>query len=467
MSVLGKTVPPSMRLEDIDPEIAWQPWSPSEDERWNRQRASLLFRRAGFGATQEELKNAVAISPSEAIDKLLRKDSSEESRLDSFERESTGLAQSVLATSDTKQLATWWIHRMLNTPSPLVEKMTLFWHGHFATGAEKVQDAELMYIQNCLLRKNSLGSFQKLAQGIAKDPAMLIYLDSSSNRKAHANENFARELMELFCLGEGKYTESDVQQLARCFTGWEIRRKQFRFNPFQHDTSLKSLLGLSGIESGESAIDCVLASPHMPQFIAHKLFRFFVSDESHPSSELLSPLVERFKSADYTIESIVEMILKSRLFLSGWSIGRKVRSPIELVIGWMRTMKCSSNLGFVSDRLRTLGQAVFFPPNVKGWEGGRNWINSSTLVGRANLIYDLIHHENTRFDGAPLTVFTDRIAASDQSQLATWFAMHFLVSELSAPEYEQLANSIDMYKPGRWQSQTLVYLASLPRIHLS
>ena len=151
---------------------------------------------------------------------MVLSETSNKSDIGAFESDSSELAKAVLATTDVKQLAAWWLHRMLNTPTPLVEKMTLFWHGHFATGAEKVQDAELMRSQNSLLRDNALGNFRSLAQGIAKDPAMLIYLDSVSNRKAHANENFARELMELFCLGEGNYSEADVQQLAKCFTGW-------------------------------------------------------------------------------------------------------------------------------------------------------------------------------------------------------------------------------------------------------
>lgn len=471
MLALGKTIPPSippsMRLEDIDPTIAWQVWEPSADEPWDYRRASLLYRRACFNATQQELQASVSMDPIGSVERLVREASSASDDSVSFERDSSELAQSVLAKSDVKQLAAWWLHRMLHTPRPLVEKMTLFWHGHFATGAEKVLDAELMYFQNKLLRENSLGSFRKLVQGIAKDPAMLLYLDSASNRKAHANENFARELMELFCLGEGNYTEGDVQQLAKCFTGWEIRRKQFRFNPYQHDASSKTLLGTPGLESGESAIECVLASPHMPLFIAKKLFCFFISDDSHPSQALLAPLAKRFVETDYSIQSVVEMILKSRLMLSGWSIGRKVRSPIELVVGWMRAMQCTSNLGFVADRLRTIGQSVFFPPNVKGWEGGRSWINSSTLAGRANLIYELIYHENTRFDGTTLPQFANKMGLQDQRGLAAWFAKHFLVSEPSELEHEQLTKSLDITKPDRWPLQSLAVLASLPRIHLS
>ena len=465
--MISKTIPANTRLEDIDPAIAWQTWEPSDKEPWDNRCASLLHRRAGFGSTQEELRVTLSLRPEEVIANMVRSESGNISELDAFESDSAELAKAVLATADVKQLATWWLHRMLNTPTPLVEKMTLFWHGHFATGAEKVQDAELMRSQNMLLRANALGNFRSLAQAIAKDPAMLIYLDSVSNRKAHANENFARELMELFCLGEGNYSEADVQQLAKCFTGWEIRRKQFRFNPYQHDDSMKTLLGKSDIESGESAIDCVLASPQMPLFIVRKLFRFFVSEDANPSDAFLSPIADQFVKSNFSISIVVQLILGSRLMLSGWSTGRKVRSPIELAIGWMRTMKCTTNMGFLSERLRTIGQAVLFPPNVKGWEGGRAWINSSTLVGRANLIYELIHHANTRFDGVTLSAFAERNHAKDPDQLATWFAKLFFVDDLSDTERERLTKSLDSSKPDRWAAQSMVYLTSLPRIHLS
>lgn len=463
----SQTLPQTLRLDELDPAIAWQAWEPSAEEPWDARRAALLHRRAAFAPTQEQLTATLAMRPNDVVAKMVHGETNEATLVSSFEKDSAELSKAVIATSDAKQLAAWWLHRMLFTPTPLVEKMTLFWHGHFATGAEKVQDVELMFSQNKLLRDNAVGNFRDLVQGIAKDPAMLIYLDSVSNRKAHANENFARELMELFCLGEGNYTEADVQQLAKCFTGWEIRRKQFRFNPYQHDDSPKTLLGKNDIGSGESAIDCVLASPHMPRFIVRKLFRFFVSDEAIPSDELLAPLADRFTQTNFSIASVVQMILGSRLMLSGWSIGRKIRSPIELAIGWMRAIQCTTNMGFLSDRLRTIGHAVFFPPNVKGWDGGRTWINSSTLVGRANLIYELVNHENTRFDGSKLQGFVDRNKIKEPSQLTALFAKLFLIEDLSEPERRQLLKSIDASKPDRWASQVLVHMASLPRIHLS
>ncbi len=383
-------------LDQIDPEDAWKAWKPTEGQAWDKRRAALLYRRAAFCAPESVLESAVQGDVQDIVDRLVdSKDSSGD-----FEADSKELQKSVRATGDSQQLAKWWLHRMLNTPNPLLEKLTLFWHGHFATGAEKVLDVDLMFEQNQLLRTHAMGDFKAMVHGISKDPAMLIYLDSVTNRKAHANENYARELMELFCLGEGHYTEADVQQLARCFTGWEIRRKQFRFNSYQHDTGKKTVLGNDQIESGEEAIDQVLKSPDVAPFLIRKLFRFLVCDEPSPSDALIAPLVKQLRDEELNIRGVVRTMLGSRLLLSGWSVGRKVRSPVELAIGFLRVTEANANLDLIATRLREIGQAVFYPPNVKGWDGGRAWINSSTLVGRANMIHRLVHDENSRFGKA-------------------------------------------------------------------
>jgi uncharacterized protein (DUF1800 family) len=471
------TIERTAKLESISPDVAWERWAPSDAEPWNGARASLLHRRAGFGVNSFELQASIDTSPGQAIDQLFPAqgdptdlpgaDAKAKAAIESFELDSSTLARSVLATSDVKKLAAWWLHRMLHTPHQLVEKMTLFWHGHFATGAEKVLDPELMLAQNQLLRRHAMGHFSELVHCIAKDPAMLIYLDSVSNRKARANENFARELMELFCLGEGNYSEEDVQQLAKCFTGWEIRRKQFRFNPYQHDSSSKRLFGQENIESGEQAIDCVLANASMPRFIVRKLFHFLVSDESSPSDDFLAPLVTRFVESHFQLTPVVKMILSSRLMLSGWSIGRKVRSPLELVLGWMRTMQCTSNLGILQNRLGDLGQSLFFPPNVQGWVGGRSWINSAALAARSNLIYELLHQENSRFGGGNLAAYLEKNGLQDPMQAVQWFEQHFLIEPISDLDREQMAEALSQAKPNERYEFALSWLARMPRIHLS
>lgn len=396
-----------MKNTVIDPTWAWTPYRPAGENPWNRTRAAHLLRRAGFGASSDEIDAAVAQDPAEVVANLVAPDLDAE-----FERESDAFATTILASGNPKQLSAWWSYVMLRTPHPLLEKTTLFWHGHFATSAEKVEDAGAMYHQNRLFRQYALGDFDKLTHAISRDPAMLTYLDSATNRKARPNENFARELMELFCLGEGNYSEKDIQELARCFTGWEIRRGNFRFNRFQHDTGTKSVLGHSGpMPKGES-IDVVLDQSAAPQFIVRKLIRYFMFDEPVASDELVAPLAKELRERAWDIGHVVRRILTSQLFYSEHVVGRKVRSPVDLVVGLLRTLEGSTNAYQLGDDLHLLGQGLFYPPNVKGWDGGRAWINSSTLLGRANVIGRIMLDEKTRFAGGNLMEYFDRLDAN-------------------------------------------------------
>jgi uncharacterized protein (DUF1800 family) len=388
--------------------------------------------------------------------------------IESFEQESEQIAKTVQTGGNIESIAAWWLHRMLHSPSPLVEKMTLFWHGHFATGADKVNDSELMVQQNRLLRKHALGDFRELVQAVSKDPAMLLYLDSATNRKTHPNENYARELMELFCLGEGNYTEQDVQQLARCFTGWEIRRKSFRFNPYQHDSGAKTLFGTVEVASGEQAIDAVLAHPSMPVFIAGKLVRFLVCDEPTLSAAFLEPLARKFKQADGSIESLVRTILSSKLMLSDWSFGKKVRSPVEFAIEWMRSLQMTTNMSRLAQGLDGIGQALFNPPNVKGWDGGRAWINSSTLIGRSNLMVDLLREPATRFGRGDLDAWLKSEQLSSPKQWLDWLETNLLSVRLNDADRQRLESIAQASELGldRWKNM-LVALSQNPKIHLS
>jgi len=407
----------------IDPAWAWSPFEPSTEQAWDVRRAAHLFRRAGFGATTHQLDEAVRRPPADVVRELV----SQAVDASNSDAATDPLARAMLATGNARSLATWWLHRMLNTNSQLLEKLTLFWHGHFATGADKVTDSALMFAQNQLLRRHSLGSFAEMTHAIARDPAMLIYLDSATNRKAHPNENFARELMELFCLGEGNYSEKDVQELARCFTGWEVRRDRFRFNRYQHDTGQKSILGQQGEFSGDDGVDIVLARSSCPEFIVGKLIRFFVFDEPAASPELVAPLAELFRESELQVAPVIERLLGSNLFFSEHAIARRLRSPVELIIGLLRSLEASTNLNLVADGLHELGHSVFFPPNVKGWDGGRTWINTSTLLGRANLIGAVLQSDKTRFTGGDLASLAARNSATEPVALLDWLE-HLLLA---------------------------------------
>ena len=378
--------------------------------------AAHLYRRAGFSATWDGLTAAIKQEPAKLVAKLVRGPKTDKV----FERQSRDLAEAMLATGNPRNLSAWWLHRMIGAPHPLLEKTTLFWHGHFATSAAKVTDSRLMLAQHKLLRQHALGQLGPLVQAISRDPAMLIYLDSTTNRKVRPNENYARELMELFCLGEGNYSEQDIKEIARCFTGWGVRSGRFRYKQFQHDEGSKTFFGQTGNFDGEDAVRIVLAQPAAAEFIAGKLFRFFVCDEPAPPAALIGPLAKQLRENDFTIGPVIERILSSRLFFSGASIGRKIRSPVEFCVGLLRALGGATNAYRLAEELAQMGQAVFFPPNVKGWEGGRHWINTSTLLARANLVGRLVGGEESNFAAGDLAKLAKQCGADSPEEIVDW-----------------------------------------------
>ena len=458
----------------IDPDWAWSPFIPSTEQPWSRRLAAHLCRRAGFGATSQELDELSRQSPAELAHDFVE-NATAAARLNP---EADALATAMLATGNSRNLAAWWLYRMLNsvwsgstatTTSPLLEKLTLFWHGHFATGADKVDDAEMMFAQNRLLRRHAVGDFGVMTQEISRDPAMLIYLDSTTNRKAHPNENYAREIMELFCLGEGNYTERDIQELARCFTGWEVRRKTFRFNRYQHDTGSKTILGETGTFGGEEGVEIVLKQNALPRFIARKLIHFYAFDEPAAPEHLVEPLAKLFRESDLQIAPVIERILASNLFYSPLAIGRKVRSPVELGIGMLRCLDGSANLERLARGLDEIGQAVFYPPNVKGWDGGRSWINTSTLLGRSNLIGELLQNEATRFDGQNLETLVKRHGVASPDRLINWLDDLLLAVPLSDSAKQKLIDLAEQTtgEPSRRIARLIQTLSTVPQFHLA
>ena len=376
--------------------------------------------------------------------------------------------QTVVSGGDPKRLSAAWVYRLLSTPNQLLEKLTLFWHGHFATGAEKVTDANLNWQQNQLFRQHALGDFTKLAHGISQDPAMLIYLDSAVNRKAHPNENFARELMELFCIGEGNYSERDVQELARCFTGWEIKNSRFRKNRYQQDTGDKTVLGQTGTFDGEDGVRIVLEQPHLERFLARKWFRFFVADEPEPSEELLQPLAACFRAHELHIAPAIKMLLQSNLFFSAHAIGRRIKSPVELIVGMLRSLGATSNAQLIAQGLLSVGQGLFYPPNVKGWDGGRAWINSSTLLGRSNLVADILKNESTLFGRQNLTDYLASFDVRSSEQALSHFEICLSPIRLSDTTRGQLCDTFSVARGDREQTlRSLLHaFISLPQSQL-
>ena len=448
----------------IDPDWAWSEYDPSDaDMTWGPRRASHLYRRAGFGADYDTLQAAIPNGPTSIVDAWLG------SSTPDFAEQMNRVAKSVVATNSAEGLAAWWAYRMLHSPRPLAEKLTLFWHSHFATSIAKVENVRLMFDQNETLRRHASGDFQALVQAISRDPAMLIYLDSNTNRKAHPNENYARELMELFCLGEGRYTEHDIRELAKCFTGWEIRREKFRFNRRQHDSGEKSLLGSKGAFSGEEAVQVVLRHQATPEFIVGKLVTFFVFDEPSPPPTLIAPLARQLRRDDLNLHSVVRRILTSNLFFSEYALGRKIRSPAELCVGLPRCLEATADMYLLSTAMGAAGQKLFQPPNVKGWPGGRAWINSSTLLARSNFVTQMFEHERTKFTAGTIS---DLLAAYDldgAGQLIDWLTVLFLPVEMHSDARRTLADVWNASQDDKQHAfkNVVAALSTLPEFQLA
>lgn len=444
----------------LSAEEAWQPYSSSAAHPWNRQRAAHLLRRASGGCSPRQLTAAVAAGPQATVRQLVSARPDEP-----FEQTSRGLADAVLAGGEPRSLAAWWLYRMLHTTAPLQERLTLFWHGHFATSGAKVTDARLLYNQHELFRRHALGRFADLAHGIARDPAMLLYLDSATNRRSHPNENFARELLELFCLGLGHYTERDIQQLARCFTGWEVRQGNFRFNAYQHDRGEKEFLGRRGTFSGDEAVDVVLAQPAVAEFVVGKLVRELVADEPELRADYCRPLVARFQQSGLDLADLVTAILESRLLLEEPPAGRKVRSPVDFAVGWLRSVDGLTNLQTLASDLAQLGQSLFFPPNVKGWPGGRAWINSAALVGRANLLRRLVQEGQTRFGGQSFDDWVARQGWRSPEETVEGLAELWLAVPLTTGIRDAL---VALLAPGSGGAAGVAHaLSLLPEMHVA
>ena len=291
---------------------------------------------------------------------------------------------------ETRRVAHWWANRMLVTKRPLEEKMTLFWHGHFATNEEKVRDYRKLLNQNQVFRDYGTGNFKDLLVAVSQDPAMLAFLDAGVNVKGSPNENFAREIMELFTMGVGNYSEQDIREAARAFTGWNYADLKFVVNTREHDTSNKTFLGQTGAWDGLDIIDMILERPVTAEYISGKIYKFFVREDISP--QLQKELGASLYSSGYEITPLLEKIFLSKDFYSATSMGTHVKSPIELVISTYKKLGLDVIPGVPDfyDTTESLGQILLFPPTVAGWAGGRSWVTPGLLLARGNFVYDTV-----------------------------------------------------------------------------
>jgi uncharacterized protein (DUF1800 family) len=378
-----------------DPAWAWAPYKPAAREPWDSAKVAHLHRRAGFAASWPVLQRDLRDGPDASISRLLEGESKSADGTPAVEFESAmdSMTSALAPSAALGRIRSLWLYRMIFTPHPLLERMTLFWHGHFATSDVKVQSPLLMQRQNSMLRAGALGDFRALVTAIGKDPAMLVWLDATVNRKAMPNENYAREVMELFTLGRGHYTEHDVREAARAFTGWFVVRDQFEDVPREHDVGAKTVLGRTGPWTGNDIPRILLDQPSCARFICRKLFRHFVSDTHTPSDKLIEPLAAAFRDADFRIARPIELILRSNLFYHACVRRRRVKSPVEFAVGTIRALEIVNptvGIGALADACGRMGQHLFEPPSVAGWDGGLSWINSTALLARANLSLGLL-----------------------------------------------------------------------------
>ena len=411
--------------------------------------ARHLLNRSGFSASRFDIETYARLTREQAVERLLAETRREAATAPpAFTREPfysfrrlRGLtpeerqAWQRQRRDEAVALRAWWLGEMRVTASPLTERMTLFWHNHFVSSEQKVRSPQLMYRQNALLRRHALGSFAELTHEIARDPAMVIYLDSASNRKGQPNENFAREVMELFTLGEGRYTEQDIKEAARAFTGWGIdpERGEFLFREAAHDDGSKTVLGRSGNLKGADVLNILLAHPATAEHVVQKLWREFVSPA--PDAAEVKRIARVFRDNRYDIKAALRAMLTSDAFFAKENRGTLVKSPVELVVGSLRQFRVTAGdmLPFAVTTAQ-LGQNLFAPPNVKGWPGGVAWINSTTLLRRKQFLEQLFRSEEAR--PMQVAMANERVAADPmRERVARAMAEIRLDPQLALAEY--------------------------------
>ena len=402
---------------------------------WSYDRAEHLLGRAGFSGTPEEIQKLADMTPEQVVRSLVYYDSISNDHLPSFVQsgfwdetlmrfppsrpaatdlaithgESMGIRvkpdhvnRHMQPVSDrffywlratqleTRRVGYWWAERMLDTDRPLEEKMALFWHGHFATAENKVRDYRKMLGQIDMFERHATGNFGDLLVAVAKDPGMLYYLDAGVNVKGAANENFAREVMELFTMGVGNYTEQDVREAARAFTGWNFENLDFVVNTAQHDDDPKTFLGRTGNFDGVDVLDIILEQPATAEHIAAKIYRFFVREDLSPT--LTAQLGAMLRDNDYELRPLLATLFLSRDFYSEASYGAHIKGPVEHVITLLRQLGAEDVPGVPDFNSTTiaLGQHLLNPPSVAGWAQGKSWITPALLQNRGNVAFDYL-----------------------------------------------------------------------------
>jgi uncharacterized protein (DUF1800 family) len=374
----------------------WAPYAPDERAPWDLSRVVHLHRRAAFAGTWDELLRDLKDGPEKAVGRLLS-GAANLHAANQFDKTAAILSDAAVTQGEIGRLKAGWFYRFLFGPNPLLEKLTLLWHDHFATANSKVDDTGLMRRQNDTLRKHAIGKFAMLLNAAVREPALLLYLDAQTNRKGHANENLGRELMELFTLGVGNYSETDVKEAARALTGWSVDDSRFVEIADRHDDEVKTILGSKGAFDGTQLVDLLLKQPAVADRIVKKLVRQFFGEQGI-SAEAAKQLADGLRERELNVAWAVETVLKSRLFFASANVRTRVLPPVDYVVGSARILElfdpAPSTLA-MADWSARMGQDLFDPPNVGGWPVGKKWIHARSLIARSNYATAIITGPNS------------------------------------------------------------------------
>jgi uncharacterized protein (DUF1800 family) len=407
------------------------------------RRVVHLHRRAGFAATWGEIQRDLKDGPKASIDRVLAGKAATDGVPEDFHKTAALLGESAASSGNATRLQAWWVYRMLYGPDPLTERLALLWHNHFATSNLKVENLAFMRRQNELFRELGRKAFGELLSAVVHDPAMLIWLDATSNRRGHPNENLARELMELFSMGVGHYTESDVKEAARALTGWSLGEDVFTEVPAHHDDGHKTILGHKGAWKGDDLVRMVLEHPATSRRLAWRICELFLNEKALKTADVAT-LADGLRWRKLDLGWAVETVLRSRTFFADDNLGNRVLGPVEYVIGAARALELfeppPSTL-VLAEWCARLGQELFYPPNVGGWPGGRSWLTTRAVIGRANYMAALVG--STRV-GRPGPMDTLALARRHGEKDVVAFATRLLLGAEPAPAWRaRLAAAAD------------------------
>jgi uncharacterized protein (DUF1800 family) len=367
-----------------DPAWAWEPFQPDAARPWDLRLAAHLYRRAAFGGTWAELQRSLSEGPQATVDKLVHP--SPEAA--AFNRLYDDYENAAAASAGYGSQA-WWLRRMIESPQPLPEQVTLFWHNHFGISNVHVKDNASLCRYIHVLRQHGLGSFEALLDAVLAQPAVWLCLVARDNGKRSLSDSSVRILMDQYTLGPGRCSDTDAREGARALTGWIISQGELRFVPGEYDASPKKLLGQKGAFDRKALVRILATHPATGQWLARQLVRWFISDTAQPTDSLLAPLAAQLIGDGGTAKG-VEMLLRSNLFFSAEAYRQKVRSPVELALGIIRPLEGTTGTVQLAADLAKLGQELYEPPTIKGWAGGLAWINPVTTLGRAKLAEALL-----------------------------------------------------------------------------